>query len=153
MPHPELSVIIPAFNEEKTIASTCKRLNDFLSAHYASFEILFVNDGSMDQTAEMIGSLAKEYPAVRPEGYEKNRGKGCAVRTGMLAASGEVRVFTDCDLAYGESAIKDLVDAMKKSGADIVIGSRAIASDGYSGYSFLRKAMSRVYLCLIRLLT
>ncbi len=149
----KLPVIIPAYNEEKTLESTCARLDAFLSAHYPEYEIVFVNDGSSDRTGEIIRALAGRYPSGLPAGYEKNRGKGCAVRTGMLAAGGDCRLFTDCDLAYGTDVILSLTEKMTSCGADVVIGSRALDSNGYDGYSFLRRTMSKCYMGVIRLLT
>ncbi len=148
-----VSLIIPVYNEEKILRDTCARLVAFMEKSYERYEILFSNDGSVDTSAAILTQLAEEYPAVRAVGYEKNRGKGCAVRTGMLASKGDLCLFTDCDLAYGTDVLKQLSDELEKTGADIVIGSRSLGKDGYSGYSFLRKWMSKTYLKLLALLT
>ena len=78
--------------------------------------------------------------------YAKNRGKGCAVRQGMLAAKGDVRLFTDCDLAYGTDVIRRLYDMFTSNSYDIIIGSRNIGKDGYEGYTPLRRLASKTYI-------
>jgi len=80
---------------------------------------------------------------------EKNCGKGAAVRMGMLASRGEIAVFTDSDLAYGCDAVCDIADALASSGSDIMIGSRAIHPEGYSGYTFARKAASKLFIRIL----
>jgi len=149
----QVSLIIPVYNEEKILKETCERLVAFMEKTYESYEILFSNDGSIDASALILTELEKEYSSVRSVGYEKNCGKGCAVRTGMLASQGDICLFTDCDLAYGTEVLKLLSDALYSTGADIVIGSRSLDKDGYNGYSFLRKCMSKAYLKVLSLFT
>ena len=146
MSFPKLSVVIPMYNEEKIAAETAMTLYAFLKDHDPSldFEVVFADDGSRDNCGEIVRRL--NLPQVRVVGYPDNRGKGSAVREGVLDSEGEIVVYTDCDLAYGCQAILDIVERQKETGADIVIGSRAIHPEGYAGYSFLRKLMSRVYL-------
>ena len=83
---------------------------------------------------------------MRVISYAKNRGKGCAVRQGMLAAKGDVRLFTDCDLAYGTDVIRRLYDMFTSNSYDIIIGSRNIGKDGYEGYTPLRRLASKTYI-------
>lgn len=144
----KLSVIIPMYNEESIVESAIKTLNADLSKYFSDgeYEMIFVSDGSRDKCQEKALALCDKYPALSVLGYEKNRGKGCAVRTGMLEAKGDFALFTDCDLAYGVDVIADFFDDFQKSGCDIVIGSRAMKGGGYDGYTFLRKVMSKVYL-------
>ena len=86
-------------------------------------------------------------PHVRVVGYEQNRGKGYAVRKAMLEAVGDVVMFTDADLAYGLDVIKKIYDTfIEKPESDMVIGSRNLSADGYEGYTFIRKIMSKVYI-------
>ena len=80
---------------------------------------------------------------------EENRGKGAAVRLGMLTARGDWRIFTDCDLAYGPDAVSAMLTAAAEGNAAVLVGSRAIAGDGYAGYSSLRKLASHVYLRIL----
>ena len=143
----KISVVIPMYNEEKIIGDTAKAVSQYMSETFGegNFEVLFSNDGSLDNSADAVASL--ELPGVRVVGYEKNRGKGCAVRTAMLEAQGELVVFTDADLAYGTGVIKQVAEAFEANpNAEMVIGSRNLDKSGYEGYTFLRKLMSKVYI-------
>ena len=119
----KISVIIPMYNEEKIVADTVKELDAALLRDFGEgeYEMLFVSDGSSDKCLEIANSLKDEYKALRPLGYEKNQGKGYAVRYGMLKTEGDFVLFTDCDLAYGVDVIKEFYDEWVNSGKDIVI--------------------------------
>ena len=143
----KVSVIIPMYNENKIIADTAKTLSDFMEKSFFDYEIVFVDDGSRDGSADTVRGLSLKN--VKVLGYGENRGKGCAVRHGMLESDGDVRIFTDADLAYGTDVICRAVDAFKSSGADIIIGSRNIDKDGYDGYTLKRKLMSKAYIRLL----
>ena len=147
----KLSVIIPMYNEEEIVEDAVRTLDFALRRDFGAgeYEMLFVSDGSTDKCREIAESLSAEYPGLKVLGYEKNRGKGSAVRTGMLASSGEFSLFTDCDLAYGADIIKEFYDKFIESGADVVIGSRAAKGGGYDGYTLLRKIMSKTYLKIV----
>ena len=123
----ELSLIIPAFNEAQRIGPTLRRFHRFLAARPASFEILVVDDGSADDTVALVTALAGELPGLRVLGSLANRGKGHAVRRGMLAATGRIRLFSDAD---GSTPIDELVPLLQAlaEGADIAIGSRYLAA-------------------------
>lgn len=123
----ELSLIIPAFNEAQRIGPTLRRVHQFLAARPASFEILVVDDGSTDDTAVLVMALAAELPGLRVLCSQANRGKGHAVRQGMLTATGQVRLFSDAD---GSTPIEelDLLLQALAAGADIAVGSRYLAA-------------------------
>ncbi len=147
----KISLCIPMYNETSIIADTAKTLSAYMEEKFpADYEIIFSDDGSTDGSAELVRSLG--LPHVRVVGYAKNRGKGCAVRTALLAAEGDFAMFTDADLAYGTDVIgrvADTFDAHPEAG--IVIGSRNLSEDGYAGYTPLRRLMSKAYirvLCL-----
>ena len=141
----QISVIIPMYNENKIIEDTARQLSEYMEETFESYEILFSDDGSTDGCGDTVRSL--NLPSVRVVGYEKNQGKGCAVRTGMLEAKGDLVLFTDADLAYGMEVIGAVWEFYRSSDtkADVIIGSRALHSDGYAGYTSLRKLMSKVY--------
>ena len=150
----KLSLVIPAYNEEKIIEETVRTCAAYLESTYpADWELVVVSDGSTDATDDILGRLKAEYPRLVTPGYAQNRGKGCAVKTGMLAAQGDCVVFTDADLAYGTGIVGEIAARLAETGSDAVIGSRAIARDGYAGYTPLRKFMSKTYLLIVRLLT
>lgn len=147
----KLTIVIPMYNEAAILAQTLPTLCDYARARFgADYELLFVDDGSTDDSA----ALVEAYPdaALRLVRYTPNRGKGAAVRAGMLAARGAHVLFTDCDLAYGTAALGDLYDFMlAHPEADAAIGSRALHPAGYEGYTLLRRLTSRTYRAILRL--
>ncbi len=149
----KLSVIIPMYNESAIVADTVKALNDTLSRDFGEgeFEMIFVSDGSKDDCREKAEAMTADYPALVVLGYTENRGKGYAVRTGMLAAKGDFVLFTDCDLAYGTDIITVFYKAFAEGKYDIYIGSRTLDKSGYEGYTFLRKLMSKAYIGYLNL--
>ena len=147
-----LSVVIPMYNEEKIAAETAKTLFSYFDAKFpeGDYEIVFSDDGSRDACADRVRALA--LPHVRVVGYPDNRGKGSAVRHGVLACEGASIVYTDCDLAYGCDAIYEIYRRRLADGSDLTIGSRNLNKDGYEGYTFLRKVMSKTYIKVISFL-
>ena len=148
----KISLCIPMYNETSIIADTAKTLTEYMTANFpGEYEIIFSDDGSTDGSADLVRGLA--LPGVRVVGYEKNRGKGCAVRTALLAAQGDIVMFTDADLAYGTDVIARVVETFGNNPeSGMVIGSRNLSEDGYEGYTFLRRLMSKVYirvLCMV----
>ncbi len=120
-----LSVIIPAYKEERRLPKTLKEINKYLSKQDYNYEILVVDDGSPDKTSEVAQSLVSEIKNLKPTGYQKNRGKGYAVRFGMLEAKGKYRVFTDADNSTSIDQIEKMWPYFEK-GLDVVIGSRNV---------------------------
>ncbi len=121
---PEISVIIPAYNEESRLPATLASVHEFLSGYGKSFEILIVDDGSYDHTVEVVNEFAAGHPGVRLLSYQPNCGKGHAIRTGILSGRGDLLLINDAD---GSSPISELarLEHGIASGADIAIGSRA----------------------------
>lgn len=140
----KISLCIPMYNEASIIVDTAKTVSEYMKNTFEDYEILFSNDGSTDGCGDMVKEL--DLPNVRVVGYEKNQGKGCAVRTAMLEASGDIVMFTDADLAYGTEVVKRVYDIFAQNPTDIVIGSRNIHKDGYEGYTLLRKLASKTYI-------
>lgn len=141
----KFSLCIPMYNENSIIAETARTLSDYMEANFDDYEILFSSDGSTDGCDETVRQLG--LPNVRVVGYEKNRGKGCAVRTAILESVGDIVMFTDADLAYGTDVIKRVERTfLENPDAMMVIGSRNLGKDGYEGYTLLRKIMSKVYI-------
>jgi dolichyl-phosphate beta-glucosyltransferase len=144
MDRPMITLIIPMYNESSIIAETAKTVSEYMKNNFDKYEVLFSDDGSKDGSAEIVRSL--NLPNVRVVGYEQNHGKGCAIRTGMLEAKGEIVMFTDADLAYGTDVIKRVYDTLSESDANMLIGSRNLSKDGYEGYTAMRKLMSKIYI-------
>lgn len=121
---PSISIVIPAFNESRRIADSLSKVRDFLRRTPLSFEVLVVNDGSTDGTAEIVKRFEPE--GVQLIHHAQNRGKGYSVRTGVLKAIGTYVLFTDADLSTPIEELQKLYDIAERDPADIVIGSRAI---------------------------
>ena len=144
----KISLCIPMYNENSIIADTAKTLHEYMSTHFDDYEIIFSNDGSKDGCDQTVEAL--NLPNVRVVGYPDNKGKGCAVRTALLAAEGDIVMFTDADLAYGTDVIKQVYDTFADNpDADMVIGSRNLHKDGYEGYTFIRKLASKIYIKIL----
>jgi len=125
MPNVYLSVIVPAYNEERRLPKTLEEIDKYLRKQNYDYEILVVNDGSKDKTVEVAESLIPKIKNLIVTGYEKNQGKGYAVRFGMLEAKGEYRIFTDADNSTSIDQIEKMWPWFEKN-FDIVIGSRDI---------------------------
>ena len=128
----KISLIVPMYNEAAIIEATAKTYTDYLSATFADWELLFVDDGSADDCGAKVEALA--LPETRVIRYTPNQGKGNAVKTGMLAAHGDVRMFLDADVAYGTDVIGEAA-ALFENHPDkaVIIGSRPLHPEGYAG--------------------
>lgn len=141
----KFSLCIPMYNESSIIKDTAQTLHEYMSSSFEDYEIIFADDGSKDGCGKMVEEM--QLPNVRLVGYEQNMGKGYAVRTAMLAAEGDVIMFTDADLAYGTDVIKQVYETFEKNpDAEMVIGSRNLHKDGYEGYTAIRKIASKAYI-------
>jgi dolichyl-phosphate beta-glucosyltransferase len=146
---PEISVIIPVFNEEKNIATAIEGADACLKRAGATYEIIAVDDGSRDGSGQELGRAAAQNPAIRIITSAQNRGKGHAVKTGMLAAVGSYRLFFDADLAVPLETAEKFIRLLRDAKADIVIGTRktkeAIITRRQPWYrEFLGKGFSRL---------
>lgn len=147
------SLVIPAYNEAERLPPYLESACAYLAEVYPeAHEVLVVDDGSTDGTQDKVAAAATRWPAVRLVCHSQNQGKGAAVRTGMLAARGEVRLFADADGAtpIGEHArLRAALDA----GADVVVGSRRIATGGVHRQRYwVRSLASKAYAALVRCL-
>jgi glycosyltransferase involved in cell wall biosynthesis len=123
----DLSLVIPAFNEEQRLLPTLERLHAHLSARTASYELVVVDDGSRDGTAALVEAARATIPNLVLLRQAPNRGKGAAVRRGMLAARGRVRVMWDADGSTPPDELPRLLAPLVASRADVSIGSRYAA--------------------------
>lgn len=144
----KISVLIPMYNEIKTAPDTARTLSGYMKKTFGDdYEIVFFDDGSTDGCSNEVKKLGLDN--VRVEGYSVNKGKGGAVRCGIGHCQGDIIVCTDCDLAYGCDAILDIYNKIVDGGHHIVIGSRNLSSDGYEGYTALRRIMSKLYIKVV----
>jgi dolichyl-phosphate beta-glucosyltransferase len=123
---PYLSVVIPAYNEQERLKRFVPGIVEFLRSKGQPFEIVVVNDGSKDDTAEVARELLKTFPMLRLIDLQPNRGKGGAVKAGMLDARGQYVLFTDADQSTPISEVDKLLAKMEREGYDMAIGSRSM---------------------------
>ena len=121
-----VSIVIPAYNEEKRLPSSLEEILAFVRAREFRFEILVVDDGSRDGTAQRVREYELKHPSLRLLQNPGNRGKGYSVRHGMLEARHDWVLFTDADLSAPIAEVDKLIDAATRQRADIAIGSRAL---------------------------
>lgn len=119
--NPVLSVVIPAYNEEKTIVRV---LDTVLEKVPATFEVIVVDDGSTDRTRENVAAYMRNNSSVRLICHEKNRGKTAAVSTGFRESRGDIVIVQDADLEYDPEDIPSLIQPIQDGRADVVFGSR-----------------------------
>ena len=141
-----MSIVIPAYNEEKRIAGslleTCAYMNDF----GLEYEIIVVDDGSSDGTGRTVDHIAMDVRNVRLVRYEKNRGKGHALRTGVLVTKGDLILVMDADLSTPMEELRKLMPYLSEGGFDIAIGSRALAlSDIIKKQPWWRRGMGKMF--------
>ena len=142
----KVTLIIPMYNESSIINGAIDTFYGYMKEHFGDWELIFVDDGSVDGCGKAVEAKSADDSRVRLISYTPNMGKGCAVRTGMLASTGDIVIFTDCDNAYGTDVIEKMVKQFEESDFDVILGSRNISADGYDGYTFIRKLASKTYL-------
>ncbi|RJQ29583.1 glycosyltransferase family 2 protein [Candidatus Parcubacteria bacterium] len=125
MTRPYLSIIIPAYNEAERLPATLVDIDKYLSTASYSSEILVINDGSKDNTAEIVTKMSAMVKNLKLVDNKVNRGKGAVVRQGMLVAQGDIRLFTDADNSTSMNHLDKMLPYVKE-GFDVVIGSRAV---------------------------
>lgn len=146
----KLSLIIPVYNAETFIYDSLVRLVEWRASLNYNVEVILVNDGSSDATNIVIEDFIGTNDTFKLISYNKNKGKGYAVKTGMIAAKGEFRIFTDADIPYGFTVFDQILYYLDFKDFDICIGNRkSIRSKFIVKMSFLRKLSSIVFTILI----
>jgi dolichyl-phosphate beta-glucosyltransferase len=148
----DLSLVIPAFDEARRLPPTLARIRAYLDAGSESYEVLVVDDGSRDDTVAVAEQVARDWPQLELLRLPENRGKGAAVREGMLHARGRLRAFSDADLS---TPIEELPRLRSQLGADchVAIASRdAPGSDIQVHQPRWREFMGRTYNRILRML-
>lgn len=145
----DLSVVVPAYDEEKRLPPYLESILAYLASTTLSYEIIVVDDGSSDATASVVQRYLETNPAVKLLRLPQNRGKGFAVRSGMLQASGALRLFTDADGATPITELESLLQAVS-SGGDVAIGSRVVSDGRHTVRAHLhRRVMGYVFRSLV----
>jgi dolichyl-phosphate beta-glucosyltransferase len=151
-PAPELSIIIPAYNEERRLPQTLARIRDYIATRRIDAEILVVDDGSRDATARVVEEWRAQIPFLRLVSNGRNRGKGYSVRHGMLEARGRVALFTDADLSAPIEETERLLAAL--GSAEVAFGSRGLDRSFITVHqSRWREVSGVVFNRLVRLFT
>jgi dolichyl-phosphate beta-glucosyltransferase len=149
---PQYSIIIPAYNEGGRLGTTLDRVLAYIAAQRWDAEVIVVNDGSRDQTADLVRSYSEKNPALKLLNNPGNRGKGYSVQNGMLNASGELLLFSDADLSSPIEEAPKLFDAIRY-GADIAIGSRWLQPELQAHrQSLLRQFYGRLFNLALKIL-
>lgn len=146
-----LSVIIPAYNEERIIESTLLSVHHFFAEMNFIHEVIVVDDGSTDETAGTVSSLMDAMPELVLIALPGNRGKGTAVREGMLKARGTYRLFKDADNSTPIEEIRHMMPYFDQ-GYDIIIGSRGVEGANItSRQPWIRESMGKVFIYFVKL--
>ena len=147
---PAYSIVIPAYNESARLGGTLEKVLAYVHARGWDAEVIVVNDGSQDNTANIVGTFAAKDAAVRLVENPGNRGKGYSVRNGMLHARGGIVIFSDADLSSPIEEAPKLLQALA-AGADIAIGSRWLRAETQTQRQPLhRQVFGRIFNLLLR---
>ena len=150
-PHPEYSIVIPAYNESARIGPALTAVLDCITTKGWAAEVIVVNDGSTDTTAALVAEFVRRDSRVRLLENKQNCGKGYSVRHGILEASGDIVMFTDADLSAPIEEAERLFAAIK-SGVDIAIGSRWLDRGRQTKHQpFYRQFFGRCFNAVTRL--
>lgn len=124
----DLSIVIPAYDEQERLGDTVRTILAYLSSRDMTTEVIVVDDGSKDETSRIANEAAAEFPGavVNVIRYEQNRGKGYAVKTGLLAARADISLFSDADLSTPIEEMHKLIDPLVAGEYDVTFGSRAL---------------------------
>jgi len=151
MPHPKISIVIPAYNESARIERTLDRVLRCVEDRRWDAEVLVVDDGSVDDTAAIVERWMVEFPRLHLVQNLGNRGKGYSVRNGLLQAAGEIVMFSDADLSAPIEEAELLIAAIE-DGCDVAIGSRWLDRDRQTRHQPLyRRFFGRCFNGLTRL--
>ncbi|MBA3052345.1 MAG: glycosyltransferase [Candidatus Omnitrophota bacterium] len=126
----DISIVIPAFNEERRLPLFLDRLISYCNSRKETYEIIVINDGSTDKTFEVAMSYKKRYPALSVVKIRRNRGKGYTVKRGFLQSNGNICVFLDADGSVYPEEIERNIKYILDKGYDIFVGSRVLKSEG-----------------------
>lgn len=147
-----ISIVIPAYNEESRIRPTLEKVYAYCTDRFRKSEIIVVNDGSSDNTASLVKNLSRRLNNINLIHYPQNAGKGCAVRKGVLASSGNLLLTCDADLSTPIEELEKLISFIH-SDYDIAIGSRGLKDSCIlARQSWYREDMGKIFNVLVRML-
>jgi len=148
-PDHDLTVVVPAYNEESRLPATLDGLAQYLDAWGVDYRVIVIDDGSSDGTAKLTASRGHRYSTIR----QPQSGKGAAIRNGMLQATGRVIAFTDADLPYDLDALRDAYSQIELGDCEVVFGARDMAgAEIKAKRKFLRTIATVVFREVVRML-
>jgi glycosyltransferase involved in cell wall biosynthesis len=151
-PAPELTIVIPAYNEERRLPEALRRIREFLKTRAIPAEVIVVDDGSSDGTPDVVAVARNVLPGIRIVSNGRNYGKGYSVRHGLLEARGRMVLFTDADLSAPIEEADKLLAAL--ANADVAIGSRGVDRSLIEVHqSRMRELAGIVFNLLVRVVT
>ena len=145
----EYSIVLPAYNEAKTLENAVTKVMKALEEFTHSYEIIIAEDGSTDGTDKVAALLSERYPLVKHLHIEKRLGRGAALKNAFKKASGKILVYMDVDLATNVGQLESLVRAIKEEGYDLAVGSRML-SESKVERSRTRNLFSKIYNFMVR---
>lgn len=150
---PETSIVIAAYNEEERLPESLEKIRAYLAARETTAEVIVVDDGSRDKTADLVRDFARSMPQLRLITYPGNRGKGYALRKGVESSRGDMVLLTDADLSTPIEELEKLKGHIAGQSCQIAIGSRALPlSDIAKAQPAWRRGMGRFFNRMVRLL-
>lgn len=153
---PDLSIVIPAFEEEDRLGGSLSLIVEYLRENAPSTEIIVVDDGSGDRTARVAEEFFADVPDISANviRYEQNRGKGHAVKIGLMAAKADIALFSDADLSTPIDEMPKLVDPIRNGEFDVTFGSRALDRSLIGTHQpWRREQGGKVFNLVVRLMT
>jgi dolichyl-phosphate beta-glucosyltransferase len=147
-----ISVVVPAYNEAARIPGTLERIGTYLREHFTRSEIIVVDDGSTDGTEAVVTDFSRKFGNIRLIGYAANRGKGYAIRKGVLDSQGSLLLISDADLSTPIEEMEKLIPFISQ-GIDIVIGSRGLDESNIAvRQPWYREKMGKIFNLIVRVL-
>lgn len=148
-----ISIIIPAYNEERRLSKTLEKVDEYLKKQSFSYEIIVVSDGSKDKTSQVVKDLIPRIQNLRLIDNKENHGKGYVVRQGMLDAKGEYRLFTDADNSTSIDQIEKMLPEFEK-GFKVIIGSRDIKGAVIATpQSWIRRRLGDIFNLIVQVIS
>lgn len=153
---PSLSIVIPAFEESARIGNTLQKILVYIKNEFPTAELIVVDDGSRDETSGVSKKFFAEHPEVKAKviRYEQNRGKGYAVKTGLLEAKADIALFSDADLSTPITELPKLIEPIQRGEFDVTLGSRALDRSLIGTHQpWTREQGGKVFNLIVKLLT
>ncbi len=154
--NPEISIVVPAFEEEERLGTSIGLILSHIQKNGINAELIIVDDGSADRTRDVAREASAAYPDISSQviRYEPNRGKGFAVKTGLLAARADIALFSDADLSTPIEEMEKLLEPIRSGNYDVAFGSRALDRSLIGTHQpWRREQGGKVFNLVVRMMT